>query len=100
MGELVFWWIGNAALASWTAWSFLSGAASAWHRAIAAALVGWAAWPLRLVLERWILLGTPVFAAPIPDLALPWPLRSSWLALLSVSALCLFLERRQRTTGA
>jgi hypothetical protein len=92
-GELALWLAGSGLVACVAATVLLSGGEQVWHVTVLSGVIGWVAWPARVLLERWWLLGTLVFEPQGGSLGVPWPVREGWLVLLVVSGVGALVTR-------
>lgn len=98
--ELALWLIVNGFAGCLTAAILFGGGARRWRLTCLVSLIGWTAWPVRVLLERWWLLGTLAFEPQGSSLGVPWPVREGWFVLLVVSALGILVARHREREPA
>lgn len=98
--ELALWLLASAFLGMCAATLVATNSSPPWAALSLLAAVAWLAFPLRLAIEEWLLLGTVSFD-PFVELAeLPWPVREGWLAWLILCLLVEFVRPRRSQNSA
>ncbi len=94
-GELALWLAASGLMACVAATVLLSGGEQVWHVTALSSVIGWVAWPARVLLEHWWLLGTLTVEPQGSSLGVPWPVREGWLLLLVVSGVGVLMARHR-----